>query len=265
MFDVLEGLPAFNALSHWDLIVSRSTQRKFSMRKSPLKIALLGFVLFVSVGINSVVAADPVPFITEKDLDLVWLLPPPPAGDSPQTRQELGEVLTLQVTRTPEMAARAAADATENIWRFEAVMGPKFRKEALPKLDAFFARVFATEDAVVDPAKLVWKRLRPHQMSDLVRPSAKLSNSGAWPSGHAASGTLAGITLARMVPEKRTDIMARAWEYGDNRVVGGLHYRSDIEAGRIAGAVIAEAVFNRDDFKREYEEARSELRRELGL
>src|SRR5260221_1299460 len=71
-------------------------------------------------------AADAKPFITAENLDLASLLPPPPANDSAQTRAELGEVLTLQVTRTPEMEARAKADAVEDIWRFADIVGPKF-------------------------------------------------------------------------------------------------------------------------------------------
>ena len=59
--------------------------------------------------------------------------------------------------------------------------------------------------------------------------------------------------------------MARAWEYGHNRVVGGIHYASDIEAGRIAGTVIAETIMTHDDYKTEYEGAKAELRAALGL
>jgi acid phosphatase (class A) len=122
-----------------------------------------------------------------------------------------------------------------------------------------------TEGAVVDPAKDVWKRPRPHLYSDLVKPIVPLSKSGSYPSGHTTVGTLMGIVLANMVPEKRTAIMARAWEYGHNRVVGGIHYASDIEAGRIAGTVIAQTIMTHDDYKTEYEGAKAELRAALGL
>ncbi|RUU79628.1 phosphatase PAP2 family protein, partial [Mesorhizobium sp. M7A.T.Ca.TU.009.01.1.2] len=141
-------------------------------------------LLLLIVG-SAAQAEDAQPFITNKDVDLTMILPPPPANDSAQTKAELGEVLTLQVTRTPQMVASAVADAEENVWRFADVMGPKFNKETLPKFSAFFDRVVATEGAVVDPAKDVWKRPRPHQLSDLVKPAVKLSNSGSWPSGHA--------------------------------------------------------------------------------
>ena len=222
-----------------------------------------GFLLLV-VG-SAAQAEDAQPFVTNKDIDLTMILPPPPANDSAQTKAEIGEVLTLQVTRTPEMVAGAVADAEENVWRFADVMGPKFNKEALPKFSAFFDRVVATEGAVVDPAKDVWKRPRPHQLSDLVKPAVKLSNSGSWPSGHATVGTMMGIVLADMVPEKRAEIMGRAAEYAHNRVVGGIHYPSDVEMGKISGSVIAAVLLNRDDFKAEYDVAKAELRSDLGM
>ncbi|PSJ62805.1 acid phosphatase [Pseudaminobacter soli (ex Li et al. 2025)] len=223
-----------------------------------------GLLLLLVVG-TAAHAEDARPFLTAKDVDLTMILPPPPADDSAQTKAEIGEVLTLQVTRTPEMEARAKADAEENVWRFADVMGPKFTKEALPKLNAFFERVVATEGAVVDPAKDFWKRPRPHMLSDLVKPIVKPSTSGAWPSGHTTVGTMMGIILADMVPEKRAEIMTRAWEYGHNRVVAGIHYPSDIEMGRIAGAVIASNLQHDSDFEKEYEEAKAELRSVLGL
>ncbi|RWO43234.1 MAG: phosphatase PAP2 family protein [Mesorhizobium sp.] len=226
--------------------------------------SLAAGLLLLIVG-SAAQAEDAQPFITNKDVDLTMILPPPPANDSAQTKAELGEVLTLQVTRTPEMVASASADAEENVWRFADVMGPKFNKETLPKFSAFFDRVVATEGAVVDPAKDVWKRPRPHQLSDLVKPAVKLSSSGSWPSGHATVGTMMGIILSDMVPEKRAEIMARASKYAHNRVVGGIHFASDVEMGRISGSVIAAVLLNRDDFKAEYEVARAELRSDLGM
>ncbi|MEI8713854.1 acid phosphatase [Mesorhizobium sp. ISC11] len=226
--------------------------------------SLAAGLLLLIVG-SAAQAEDAQPFVTNKDVDLTMILPPPPANDSAQTKAELGEVLMLQVTRTPEMVASAVADAEENVWRFANVMGPKFNKETLPKFSAFFDRVVATEGAVVDPAKDIWKRPRPHQLSDLVKPAVKLSSSGSWPSGHATVGTMMGIILSDMVPEKRAEIMARAAEYAHNREVGGIHYASDVEMGRISGSVIAAVLLNRDDFKAEYEVARAELRSDLGM
>lgn len=231
------------------------------MRQS---ILAFGLLVLAAIGPVSAQAEDAKPFVTSKEVDLLQLLPPPPANDSAQTKAELGEVLTLQVTRTPEMEQAAIADVTEDVWRFGNVMGPKFTAAGLPVFSAFFDRVVATEGAVVDPAKDVWKRPRPHQLSDLVKPAVKLSNSGSYPSGHATVGTLMGVVLSDMVPEKRAEIMGRAWQFANNRVIGGIHYRSDIEEGRIAGTVIAFDLLQRPDFMAEYAPAKAELRRVLG-
>ena len=234
------------------------------MMKSLLLGAMLAFAQ-VSAFAPAMAEDAAKPFTDAKTVDLLKILPPPPANDSAQTKRELAEVLSLQVTRTPEQEARAQADVVENVWRFSDVMGPKFTKEALPAFAAFFDRVVETEGAVVDPAKDLWKRPRPHQYSQLVKPAVKISNSGAWPSGHTTVGTLMGVILSEMAPEKRAEIMARAWEYGDNRVVGGIHFRSDIEMGRIAGSVIAYQLMSQPDFKAEFEPAKAELRKALGL
>ena len=229
--------------------------------------AALILLAFCQIAVTSLPARaeDAKPYITAKELDLTKFLAPPPANDSAQTKTELAEILTIQVTRTPEMVARAQADAEENVWRFADVLGPKFTKEALPKTEAFFARVAETEGAVVDPAKDVWKRPRPHLYSNLVKPVVPLSKSGSYPSGHATVGTLMAIVLSNMVPEKRAELMARGWEYANNRVIGGIHYRSDIEAGRIAGSLIAEAIWSQADFAAEFAAAKAELRAALGL
>jgi acid phosphatase (class A) len=233
------------------------------MRKLISALALVALTAFSPALLH---AEDAKPYSDNKEINLLLLLPPPPALDSDQMKTELGEILTIQVTRTKEMEARALADATENIWRFaDVVDNPKFNAATLPKVAAFFDRITETEAAVVDPAKDVWKRPRPHLYSDLVKPVVPLSKSGSYPSGHATVGTLMGIELANMLPEKRAAIMARAWEYGQNRVVGGIHYPSDIEMGRITGSVIAQTISTHPDFKQEFDAAKTELRAALGL
>jgi acid phosphatase (class A) len=233
------------------------------MRKLISALALVALTAFSPALLH---AEGAKPYSDNKEINLLLLLPPPPALNSDQMKTELGEILTIQVTRTKEMEARALADATENIWRFaDVVDNPKFNAATLPKVAAFFDRITETEAAVVDPAKDVWKRPRPHLYSDLVKPVVPLSKSGSYPSGHATVGTLMGIELANMLPEKRPQIMARAWEFGHNRVVGGIHYPSDIEMGRISGTVIAQTISTHPDFKADFDAAKAELRAALGL
>ncbi|HEX7416538.1 MAG TPA: hypothetical protein VF315_00670 [Steroidobacteraceae bacterium] len=48
-------------------------------------------------------------------------------------------------------------------------------------------------------------------------------------------------------------------------MVGGVHYGSDVQAGRIAGSVLAALLFDSPAFQRDAAAARAELRQALGL
>ena len=236
------------------------------MKTLLVALALVSIAFSASAQAPETKASPIKPFVTAKEVDLLSILPPPPENGSTQMQRELAEVLRVQVKRTPEQVARAAADVEENIWRFADVIdNPAFTAEKLPKVDAFFKRVFKSEGAVTGPVKKFYNRPRPFQYSDLVKPAVKPSLSGAYPSGHTTSGTLAGIVLSNMLPEKRRQIMTRAWDYAHNRLVGGMPFATDIEAGRIAGSIIAQNISRLPEFEREFEDARVELRAALGL
>jgi acid phosphatase (class A) len=49
-----------------------------------------------------------------------------------------------------------------------------------------------------------------------------------------------------------------------NRVISGVHYRSDIEAGRICGTVVAAELLKDHKFMKKFEAAKAELRAALG-
>ena len=53
--------------------------------------------------------------------------------------------------------------------------------------------------------------------------------------------------------------------HGPARHRRGIHYPTDIEAGRIAGTVVAQTIRTHDDYKAEYEAAKQELRDVLSL
>src|ERR1700680_2396981 len=109
------------------------------MRKLMPALAFVARIAFAPALLH---AEDAKPFSDSKEINLLLLLPPPPALNSEQMKAELGEVLTVQVTRSKDMEARAVADATENIWRFaDAVNSPKFTAAALPKAAGFFWRL----------------------------------------------------------------------------------------------------------------------------
>jgi acid phosphatase (class A) len=73
-----------------------------------------------------------------------------------------------------------------------------------------------------------------------------------------------GILLADMLPELRAAIGTRAAEYADNRVVAGMHYASDLDAGKRAATAIAAVLQTKTSFDREFQAAKAEVRGVLG-
>lgn len=196
-------------------------------------------------------------------IDSTRFMAPPPSAEA--TAREIEQMLELQRMRTPEQAAKSAADLEQSVFRFADVVGPQFVEQNLPKAAAFFQRLYKTESAFNKQGKDLWNRVRPPLVDARLQPVAKYGNSASYPSGHAAFGYLTGIVLADMLPELRPQILARAREYGDHRVLGGVHYPSDVEAGRQLAVMIAVLVQLRPDYQADFAAARAEMRQALNL
>ena len=59
-----------------------------------------------------------------------------------------------------------------------------------------------------------------------------LAANPAYPSGHTVYGYMESVLLALLVPERYQQMVTRAAEYGNDRIVLGSHYAMDVLAGR---------------------------------
>lgn len=227
---------------------------------------LLAAALLFASPIAAFAANDAQPFLTGKQVELARLLPPPPAAGSDKDKAEMAEVVTLDHTRTPERAAQATADSKEDVFAmYGSVMGPKFTAATMPNVAAFFARLNKTEDVITEDAKNAFARPRPYVANSDLKPVAPKSKSFSYPSGHATSSAMIGIVLANMVPERKAAIFARMDDYAESRVIAGVHYRTDIVAGRQSGVAVDAVLFDDKTFLAAYTPIRAELRKALGL
>jgi peptidoglycan/xylan/chitin deacetylase (PgdA/CDA1 family)/membrane-associated phospholipid phosphatase len=101
-------------------------------------------------------------------------------------------------------------------------------------------------------------------------PSQNLTNSPSYPSGHTTHGYAEGVLLGLLVPERYAQMIARAAEYGNSRIVIGAHYAMDVIGGRtLALYDLAQLLANKpgyagasragiriDDFRKELMDAR---------
>ena len=86
----------------------------------------------------------------------------------------------------------------------------------------------------VRAAKDRFRRLRPYEIEPRLEPCIDdVRGDLSYPSGHATYGYVMAYLLRDMVPERRTQLLARADEFARQRMVCGVHFTSDLEAGRI--------------------------------
>jgi uncharacterized membrane protein YphA (DoxX/SURF4 family) len=206
-------------------------------------------------------AAQPYAAATQIDLDDILAPPPGPA----ETRKELDALLAIQKKRSPEDAAACIADQVISVYRFADVLGDRFSADKLPKTDALFLRVLATVHVPLEKAQKLWGRKRPPLLEPAIKPAGTLPTTAAYPSGHATAGNLMGILLADLLPERSAELHARGVLFGDRRVLAGVHYPSDIEAGKLSAAAIAAILYQDPQFKADFAAAATELRGALGL
>ena len=199
-------------------------------------------------------------YLQPGEVDLAKILPPPPGPQSRAQQRDLAISLAYQRRRTPAMIALARADQDRSVFRFGVIFGDRFTKPSLPKTAALFDAALSDERIVGAEAKKYWHRPRPFVASATIKPCVDEPPTDSYPSNHATTGMLYAEILARMAPEQARRIFARADQYAKNRVICGVHYQSDIEAGERAGAIEARAMFRSPDFRRDFAAARAEIR-----
>ena len=199
--------------------------------------------------------------------DTLRILPPPP---KPGSEREAGDRAVFAATRALNGQPRwtlATEDANlaQGADFFSCAVGARLDPASTPVLGQILRRVARDTGPVTDPPKNHYQRPRPYTVSGAtsapvcVPKSDALTQNPSYPSGHSSLSWTWGLILAELAPDRATEILARARSIGDSRVVCGVHYLSDIEAGRTTGAALVAALHGNADFRADMERARTEL------
>ncbi len=120
------------------------------------------------------------------------------------------------------------------------------------------------------PAKNHYANPRPYvrfperlQYRDKPGGNAWAGQDGSYPSGHTSQAFWQGVSLATMLPELAPQILARASDAGNNRIVMGAHYPIDVMAGHMMGQKIVQRRWADPEFRDLYAQAATELRQVL--
>lgn len=200
--------------------------------------------------------------LTPAESDAARLLPPPPKPGSPVANAEVAELHAIAVRSAPDMVAAAARDAMDQKPdMFNDALG--FDAMALPATARLLTAVFEEQAAAGKPAKAFFHRDRPWIVDPTIRTCTKQPPGPAantYPSGHSTTAFSLGVVLAALMPQKAQIILARAAQAAENRLICGMHFRSDIVAGQQFGTALALRLMEKPAFKAQMAAARAELR-----
>jgi hypothetical protein len=197
-------------------------------------------------------------FVTSDQFDFKSLLGDPPPDGSAEHKAEVNKILDLQASRTPEEERRCKDEEEVTVFAFSTVLGEDFNSKNLPVTAAVMSEALADTKAITGDAKLLWRRVRPPLAEPRIHPCVKLEHTASYPSGHATRGMVWAILLAEIFPDQRSALLARGKQIGDDRVLAGMHYPSDVVAGQKLGDAIAAKLLANPQFKTELEKARAE-------
>jgi acid phosphatase (class A) len=226
-------------------------------------------VVLLMLGASPALALSDKPYLAESDADFGNLLPAPPADGSPRDQADMQTLLAMQKNLTPQRLERIQADTEQSVYRVAGeVLGPSFTKERIPLAGEFFDKINKDSAVGVRAIKQKYKRLRPFQANKEVQspPNIAAASQGpTYPSGHGTFGAEVAILLAMMVPERRSELFARGWQYGEQRIMSGVAYPSDWEAGHIGATVMVTLMLQKSEFKADFEATKAAVRKGLGL
>ena len=223
---------------------------------------LIPALLLALLSIAPAWASPPPKYLPADQPDVLTLLAPPPLASSEEEHADLESSFAVASTATPEQLAHARAEDKLTVFHLTATAVPWFQPGKFPKTEALFAEVEAESKPVTTRGKKSWQRLRPYHVDPARFPHAieheKPTDYG-YPSGHSTRGTLFALLLAELFPAQREALLAKGREAGWLRVQGGVHYPTDIYAGRVLGQALARAFLAAPDFQADWAAVKAEL------
>jgi membrane-associated phospholipid phosphatase len=179
---------------------------------------------------------------------------PPLAHDSAEKAAELAELHAIE--RTFPLTASAyfyhSFHGSPLVW-YDAVSQRMFeyRLDKNPPRAALVYAVMAIAnfDSIIAcfDAKYAHWAIRPSQLDPTLTPLFPPPNHPSYPAAHGCVSTAIAVAQAHFFPRQADYIIGKANEAAYSRMVAGIHYRSDIDAGMALGRTVAEAVLEAAD------------------
>ncbi len=174
------------------------------------------------------------PYYVNAEVFKTTAFQPPPSAGSEAQKADLAAVLDWQQKRTAADCARSqvTADADYDFFWGDK---PLFPSPLPAEVKDFFKRLDYDAGEAINNMKNRYARLRPFKGYAEVQPCIHKSKGYSYPSGHASYSRIFVDVLGDIAPQRREEFLKRADEMAADRVVGGVHYPTDIAAGKVFG------------------------------
>ncbi|MDI2091667.1 acid phosphatase [Commensalibacter oyaizuii] len=208
-------------------------------------------------------------FLTKDEIaNGIIILPPPPAYNSIAflaDKAAYKEGYALQNTPRWDEAANDADLTDNNIGKpFSQALGIEISKTNTP-ITYHLLKKLLIDSAYLgtQPTKKYYKRVRPfiffHQHSCTPQDEHILKKDGSYPSGHSAFGWSTALILSEIFPQRQNSLLKKGYDFGQSRVICGVHWQSDVDAGRIIGASIVAKLHTNQNFITELNKVKEEI------
>lgn len=206
-------------------------------------------------------------FTTGEMPDMMKFLPGPPDSTSVAFMNDVARYYWGKEMRNdPDRAAEATRDAVYGLEtileEFEDAFGMKLSKETSPEIYKVLLEGTATCDSICTIPKRTYMRRRPFMVFNeptlYPEDEPSLRKNGSFPSGHTLLGWSAALLMVEINPDRATEILARGYRYGENRLVVGAHWQSDTDAARLAASAAYARLHTSERFLEQMKKAREE-------
>lgn len=207
-------------------------------------------------------------YLSADALDGTRILGPPPAVDSARAeaeRQAYEETRALAGTPRWEKAIQDNDLWTGGAFRgLSCALGRELSEQRTPVTLRILHRIELDVRTVGVPPKLFYGRVRPAIGNDrpiCVPRTEFLRENPSYPSGHSMAGWAWALVLAELQPQSADAVLQMGREVGESRVICGVHFQSDIEAGRTLSSAMVARLHAEPAFMADMAQARRELAR----
>ncbi|CAI3955690.1 Membrane-associated phospholipid phosphatase (PgpB) (PDB:1D2T) [Commensalibacter communis] len=208
-------------------------------------------------------------YLKESDIvNSLALLPPPPEENSAAflaDQEAYKQASTLAHTPRWGVAQSDADLSNSNIGKpFSKALSVSISKENTPATYHLMRNIMVDSGFLgTEKAKKYYERVRPyvyyHTQTCSPQDDNILKHNGSYPSGHTAVGWSTALIFAEMFPQKQDEILQRGYDFGQSRVICGVHWQSDVDAGRIIGAAIVARLHANQKFMQDFQKSKNEL------